>query len=63
MLQSLDVRQRLGRLQPKDVRNYRVRSDIKEDFVACQYTDPSAVQDDFSFEAEGLSYSTLRVAH
>src|SRR5262249_44266748 len=58
-LQSLDVSQRLSRLQTRDVRNCSVCSDIKEDFVASQHTGPSVVQDDF----EGFGRYETTAAH
>src|SRR5215475_10964769 len=58
-LQSLDVSQRLSRLQARDVRNCSMCSDIKEDFVACQHTYPSVVQDDF----DGFGRYETPIAH
>src|SRR5215470_8803451 len=43
-LQSLDVRERLGRFQTWNVRNRRVRSDVEENFISRELTRASVVQ-------------------
>src|SRR5262249_45257385 len=43
-LESLDIRERSGRFQPRNLGNGRVRAHIDEDVIAGEYTDTAVIQ-------------------